>query len=1329
MDKTELLKFGEDNLDHPKLNAKQKQAVETVVGPVMVVAGPGTGKTQILSHRVANILENYDVNPEDIVCLTFTDAGASEMLNRVEKLIGEVGRNVRISTIHSFCSELILSNSDRFGNQPKVISTAARYEILKEVMDKHILEGNPLFKNSGDRYSSKNQLLDLYYRMKRQNFDSEDIQSEIKEYLKAIELSTPSDELYTKFKYKKKYKDKQPGDLKPSFQKEKVKFDKLLAAIPVVEKYKEKISEKNYFDFDDMVLWTIEKLEAQEDFQQEVSNGIKYLFVDEFQDTSIVQNKLIDLLVKGKSNPNIFVVGDDDQTIYRFQGVSSNNISDFERKFNPVKIVLEENYRSSQSIIDAAKQLISHNPREEKQLVASGANKDYPNHQPTLTVYESDEAEMIGTLNQIRGLISKGVLQSKIGVIYGRNAYGEQLAKLLRDNGIFVQIKEKNDLFSDSFFKKIIGILKYISLPHRKVSELREILYYDLFPVSNDDIASIRNVKDDDKIVLKNIQEIDKKLEAFRKKLSISTKYLSPMFILSEVIKVFDIDQYMMVSKEKYHLISVTRETYNLMLEETLLYSQLTLKEFLKCLSGLQNMRVSLPIEEISASPENCVQLMTAHGAKGLEFDYVFMVKCNDGKKNVSWPGAENLGGSFSYPPTLTGKEDNEGQLKKEENRRLFYVAMTRARKELYLSYSDENPVTNYINEFEDYIVKVDKMGSKFVSKTPPKVVVPSLSSDILNDILSPFSLSVSTLNSFLKCPLSFYFNKCLKLPVESHEALIFGSIIHETLEAIYLPEDGKKDDLAPKSVLSKEELLKRFDSIYEKNSWKLSSERAKRDDYMRGINIIENLYRQPDYIKPGIIAVEKSVSSIELGKIQNTTVDLSEVADFEINGKIDKIEMEDNIIRLIDYKTGSAEKASKKLNGPTEDDKLGGDYWRQAVFYYILLTNCSLDLTEKKVLVKYIFVEDPKNEKGFSETRDIEITQDDVDSVLEQIKEALIQLKSGEFTCGCGLISGSESKGSYPCDYCVQASINSIPSFDNTKAVEVATYKQTWNNFKSLSVSKLNRYIKCSKSLYFDDVLQLTTVGALTAGKNKHTFKEKTNHAPTGSVFGTVMHHTMERIYKDNLDFEGGLKIFDESLKMHESEIIDTMPVEELEKYGYRLLKNLFDDYIPSSIKGPNVSLEKELYAMLEGTYPINGIIDKLEFDGDVIRVVDYKTGSTKRGAESLEVGQDYWRQAVFYNLLLSLSSEVDITNKKIETQYIFLDDFTSKQGYSIHTISVTEADIQTVVSQIREFYQQMTIADFTQGCRKEDCDFCRLGKFVDFDGLKNRVAYKSWL
>lgn len=1281
--------------EYQKLNEKQKKAVDTLEGPVMVIAGPGTGKTQILSRRVANILTRKKAHPEEIVCLTYTDAGASEMLDRLEGLIGEEGRKVRVSTIHSFCSELILENPDLFGRQPKVISTAVKYELLKETMDKYITKNSSLYKNRGDRYSSREQLLDLFSMMKRKGLNKADIEKKIEEC------------------------------------KGEKKYQRLLDGVSIVEKYSEKIQEHNYFDFDDMILWTIQKLDEDEDFQKSVSNSIKYLFVDEFQDTSVIQYELIKLLVKGKEKEelNIFVVGDDDQSIYRFQGVSADNIQVFEEEHKPTKIVLEENYRSSQAIINASRQLIKKNKREKKVLVAAGANKDYDYQLPILKSYPNAEAEMFGVLNEIKELIHSGVSPKEIGVIYGRNSYGEKFAKILRDNGIFVQMKkEEKNLFKDSFFKKILAILKYICQPSRNVRELRKILYFDFFEVAVSEIAKIRNLKNDEKISIPSIAEIDKKLETIRKKISKSEKYLSPMYVLSELLKSLGIDGYIMKSKEKYHLVSILNTIYELMLTECLLHPKLTVEGFLNHLSSLQEMRISLPIEDISGSPSNCVQLMTAHGSKGLEFEHVFMMKCNDGKKDVKWPGGEDHSGRFSYPPSLNGKAKNESQLKEEENRRLFYVAMTRAKKVLHLSYSKSSPKTHFIKEFEGFIDEVEVKESFEDCQPVEKIVAPKFPDTVLRAILGELSLSVSTLSDFLKCPLSFYFNKGLKLPSETNEVMLFGSIIHEVLEKIYSSkDDSQSSELTAKKVRSKEEALKSFKKIFKDKSYQLSSDRVKRDTYVRGRKIIKNLYKKPGYLKDGVIAVEQHIKGIKLGDILNTKVDLSEVSDIELNGKIDKIECEEGVIRLIDYKTGEAENAKKKLVAPSEKEPLGGNYWRQAVFYYILVTNADIDIdiSDKEIRVKYVFVEDSTSEDGFSETEDIRITQKEVDIVLDQIKESIMKIKQGDFNCGCGLLK--KDGDNYPCDYCLQVFDNRAPKFVNTEALEVATYQQARDNYKSLSVSKLNRFLSCPKSVYFDDVLQLSQPAGLSAGTKEKAAKVTVKHAPTGPVFGTAIHETMEQIYKEDLQLDEAIEYYDNSLHSHQEEIVDTMSVEELKEYGHRLLTNLFEHYIPNSLKGKNVCLEKELRVKSGDKYSINGIIDKLEFDDDLIRVVDYKTGSAQRGVEELAVGRDYWRQAVFYNILLENSSEIDTTGKRIETQYIFLDDDDAKEGYSIHTVNVTKEDMDIVRTQIQEFWNKVNVADFTGGCGKDDCDYCRLGKFVDFQLLKENLESQS--
>lgn len=1299
---------------YKKLNAKQKIAVDTIDGPVMVVAGPGTGKTQILSRRVANILRQPDVKPEDILCLTYTEAGASEMLDRLEEFIGEEGRNVRVSTIHAFCSNLILSNPEKFGNQPQVISEAAKYEILKEVMDEHIVDGHILYKDKGQRYSSKDQLLDLFSKMKREDYSKEKITAELDEYFKQIELSAEGDEYY-KFLYKKDAKNGEykAGDLNKAGQKEIAKYDKLTAGSEIVEELSNKITEKNYYDFDDMILWTKRKLSEDSELQEKVSSDIKYLLVDEFQDTSVVQNELINLLVKGKDNPNIFVVGDDDQSIYRFQGVSADNLDDFKGLYHPELIVLDENYRSSQAIIDTAKKLIEHNPsREDKELQAAGDNKAYKGIVPTITEYETEEDEITNVVAQIQSLILSGVTHKEIAVIYGRHAYGKRIASVLNQNGIFTQGESENDILKDNFSKKLLDILTYLS-KRRNVGQLRKIVYFDFFNISTDELSAERNIRGEEKLSSKKIQEIDTKFESLRKKIQNKKHYYSPMRILQEVMRIFEIDEYVMKSQDKYHLISVWRELYAFMVAECQLIPQLSLTGFLTRLSELKEMIVSLPINEISASPDNCVQLMTAHGSKGREFEYVFLVRCNDGmNKSQNWPGGENYSARFSYPPFLNGKAINESDLKEEENRRLFYVAMTRAKKELRLSYSKDSPKAHFLDEIgQEISLSQDDFGSEV--KISSQVKVPNLSKKSVDNILKDFSLSVSTLNSFLKCPLSFYFNKALGISSDGNEAMTFGSIVHSILQEIYVSTESDSQEFTQKSVLSKENALSKFEEIFERESWKLPTERSRQDDKARGIKIIENLYQAENYIKPGIIAVEKNITGIKLGTIKKSVVDFSGFEQIEINGKLDKIELEDKLLRVVDYKTGNPKNAREKLLPPSDENPLGGDYWRQAVFYHLLLENSDIDTEDKKLVTRYVFIEDAEGERGFSETQDFEISQDEVNQVLGQIVDSLKKIREGKFVSG-----GDHSGDKWPCDACEMVKINETSEQGNLLAIEMATLQQAKNNFKSLSVSNLNRFLNCPQSFYFDNVLQLTETAGLTSDKDAKKRKAKTNHAPTGPVFGTVVHVTMQAIYERNLGLDKALKVFDDSLYRHGQEIIDTMGAKELKIRGHKLLENLFESYIPKSCK--EVKLEEKLSTTLDGKYPINGILDKIEFDGDVIRIVDYKTGSVENAANELEKGNDYWRQAAYYNILIQESSDFDTEGKSVETRYIFVDDENVDAGYSTHDVKLAEEEIVEVKAQIRNTWGSIRSVDFVFGCGHEECDFCRLGKFVDFHGIK---------
>lgn len=1264
------------------LNEKQCQAVKKLDGPTMVLAGPGTGKTQILSRRVANILTQEKTKPSHILCLTFTEAGATEMQDRLEKLIGQAAREVRVSTLHSFCNELILNYPEVFETEasPRLLTEPITYKLLKSAMDEYIKEGNVLYKESGDRYSYKDQLLNLYSKMKQEELNAQDIREQVGNYFNAINDSEKGTELYSNFKYSKKSGENKPGDFKPEYFKVREQQEKLLSGASVVDAFKKKIKVEHYFDYDDMILWVKAALETNKEFQEEISSSISYLFVDEFQDTSTVQYGLIKLLMRGKTQPNIFVVGDDDQRIYGFQGATADNFEAFRKdfaQFTVQEITLDLNYRSPQVVLNAAKSLMG----DKGKNLYSQIKYNHFHKKPQLCHYQSKSEEMSALVQRVQQLLDDGVEPQEIGVIYGRNAYGESLAQLFKAENIPVQVKEKSNLLTDPFFVKLLDILAYLSREHSETSHLRKILFYDFFDVSESELVELRDVKR----IANNekIQKYDSQLNELRKRI----RSCSALASLRLIIKELGIDSYLVNSTNNYHLAAVLSDMMQLMSD---LGEYLSLEEFLNHVKSFKEMKVELPINNLETKA-NCVQLMTAHGSKGREFDYVFMLNCG-----TNWPGRENTNTNFSYPPSMKSAKDME------ENRRLFYVAMTRAKKELNLSYyiSDKNVRTTYIDDLGDSIEDRGLQEATILSHGDVDVVLPKLSKTLIEQLMSSenkFRLSVSTLNAFLQCPLSFYLNKGLKLPFEGNESTLFGSLMHETLEGLYLSEEKDGQKLVFRSPLSKEAAIELFEKLLDEKSDELLTDHLRQVLEMRGKKILENFYKQ-GYLKTDTdvkIALEKK---IEL----NLPVAGLEIP---IKGIIDKVEVSKHTVTLIDYKTGNPQNAERKLEASSQANPIGGDYWRQAVFYYILWTNSPDYSSEQTIEVKYILLEDDKKTEvntHFSQEK----LEEGKTIVLEQLVNTYKAIKVGDFNCGCGQLETDRNNGQYPCSNCSFVMLNSPLDNKTAELIEQSRYNYVRQNLR-LSVSELNRFMTCSNALYFDKILPLTPLLNLVIGHEQSVAAEDDVKAIGGPVFGSLMHHVLEEIYKqEKIEQKGVHHIFDTVFDSYRYEFANHE--QDVSNYAYTLLDNLVDTYFPSSCKV--VDTEKKFKVTIDGNYQLEGILDKIEYDKDFVRIVDYKTGSAKHAKEALQRGGHYWRQAVFYNILLEESGELDLSNKRVDTHYILLDDNSSEQGYSVETIQLELADIELVKKQIKLFFETLEKMEFRDGCHLENCDYCRL-------------------
>ncbi|MBS1730419.1 MAG: ATP-dependent helicase, partial [Bacteroidetes bacterium] len=405
------------------LNPEQKLAVDTIDGPVIVIAGPGTGKTQILSARIGKILLETDTAPQNILCMTYTEAGVIAMRKRLISFMGSDAYKVQVHTFHSFSNMVVQENARYFSKKEMdALSDLERIEVLQKLIDGFDSE-NSLKRFRGEIYYDMNFLASLFSNIKRENWNEETLRQQIDKYIQ--DTIPETDGLYNKRK-----RAKGEIELTQKGRDEVARMIKTRDAILSFKQYQEILREKKRYDYDDMINWTIWLFENFRDILLSYQERFQYILVDEYQDTSGSQNKIVSLLTGfwQDERPNIFVVGDDDQSIYKFQGANLQNLQSFVKTYDKdlVKIVLSKNYRSVQPILDAAKNLIENNrerlinhlPGLSKELIS--ANKDLQGLaiHPVIRIYNNPFEENAHIVLSLKKLIEEGVSPSEIAVIY-----------------------------------------------------------------------------------------------------------------------------------------------------------------------------------------------------------------------------------------------------------------------------------------------------------------------------------------------------------------------------------------------------------------------------------------------------------------------------------------------------------------------------------------------------------------------------------------------------------------------------------------------------------------------------------------------------------------------------------------------------------------------------------------------------------------------------------------------------------------------------------------------------------------------------------------------
>ena len=1002
------------------LNEQQKMAVDTIEGPVMVIAGPGTGKTQILGARIGKILLETDTAPENILCLTYTDAGAIAMRKRLINFIGSSAYKVNISTFHSFCNDIIQDNLSLFDKTSlDPISELEKIELLKKLID-GFDKNNPLKRYRGDIYYEMSNLSKLFSAMKKEGWTPDYLIEKVEDYIKEIPFRD-------EFIYKRKYKQFEAGDLKQGqVDAEMEKMEKLKAAIACFNVYQQLMKDKNRYDFDDMINWVINAFKENKNLLAQYQERFLYILVDEFQDTSGTQNELVQLLVNFWEQPNLFVVGDDDQSIFRFQGANVENMLHFQNQYaqDILTIVLENNYRSTQPILDVSSIVINNNQERlvnkikglEKKLIASNPENLINPVEPNVIAYQVPSDEMIDITEQIVSLINNGVAPNQIAVLYKEHQYGEEIAHFLMQKKIPVFTRRTANLLDQILIKQIITILDYLNCeldqPYEGANLLFEILHFKWWKISPITIAKItveanqlkygnsenafRKVLVDKTLQVQGslfqeggVPELAKAVQVLESLIS-EVPNVTLLNLIEQILQKTGIIQAVLQSPNKGFELDVITKFFDFIKEETHKRPSLHLKDLVEMIALMQKegIRLSLPI---TTGGETGVNLLTTHGSKGLEFEYVFVAGTNAHfweKKRSS----NNTG--YTLPDTVLSSLENGDD--KEELRRLFYVAITRAKKQLQISYA-LNKNDGKIAEASQFIIElmndssnniIDKtitdelkMSYKLLHLQSTQVPeIGQLEADFINPRLEAFTLNVTALNNYLQCPLHFYYNSLIKVPAGKSEATTFGSAVHDALNKLF-KKMQERDNVFP----SKQELVQDF--IYYMNRHREAFTQVEfKNKKEHGETVLNNYYDMYVDSWNKTVTTEYRINNVVVNGIP-------------LKGAIDKIEFNGKQVVVIDYKTGSVENAKDKLIAPNEKNPNGGNYWRQAVFYKILLNHHPKNW--EVTSAEFDFVE-PNKKKQFEKVT-ITISDADITTVTQQIQAVWEKIQQKDFYTGCG--------------------------------------------------------------------------------------------------------------------------------------------------------------------------------------------------------------------------------------------------------------------------------------------------------------------------------------
>lgn len=862
-----------------RLNSAQKSAVEYLDGPLLVLAGPGTGKTQLLSAKVAHILEHTDTTPDSILCLTFTEAGATNMRTRLSSIIGSrAATELHIGTYHNFGTKILKkyreyspnfsrpleSNVDEV-TMYQIVSSIQKSLPLSDILHKEntknitsaiseaknarltaddllkVAEQNlkdtaevnrrsqPIFKNlkRGMKYDLAidtvyQPLADLIAQFVSDQPIVKNVERELNTALRELDAAftkaTEESSVSPLTKWRNHHFELD-GD--GSYRlKNLIANKKLLSLCNIMRAYNAHLEEHGLYDYSDMIGLAIEVLSTDEGFRLTMSEQFQHILLDEFQDTNPSQFELIRLLTDYEQ-PLIMAVGDDDQAIYEFQGASASNLIDFRNHYNAHVITLTENYRSPQEILDFSRSLatqisssFAHHFAVEKTLTSNtpGTHCIARHH------FTSSDAEYSWIADDIKRKIANGISPNEIAIIFAKHRHISPAIPYLKAVGLNLAYEKRENILEDPAIRELCILADFIrdlaaeGRPSHKILEILSFPFWELDSLSVvNAVSEIGRAKDDKKSALAYLAESDdESLSAVAHFLSdlVLAYHNTPMeLMVNYLIGVTPLNGY--TSNFQAHYAQTPEDAFALYEKLGSLRSAITLHTngeqlLLGHLADLYIDYTAAEIGLINTSPyqdgDDSINLLTAHKAKGLEFDHVYLLNTD----NYSWGNSKGNNNFFSLPKNLAPIRHSGATA--DEQLRLLFVAITRAKTQLTLTSASPLQPLTYLNEYEKDGQLVSPLINSPAITHPDELAADQKLANLKHSWYSQFKtpdikttlkarmehykLSASALTTFIDIvyagPPEFFKRYVMHAPSEPpNESLTYGNLIHSVFEQV----------------------------------------------------------------------------------------------------------------------------------------------------------------------------------------------------------------------------------------------------------------------------------------------------------------------------------------------------------------------------------------------------------------------------------------------------------------------------------------------------------------------------------------------------------------